>query len=102
MKRSLDEIRRNADEAHLTGSLGKTSYSLLFDVPALCEEVLRLQNALLLTRGYAVEIERDSIMSVQSMRASLIQEVVDRALGLYPPDPEQRAGDAEGEATDGE
>ena len=41
--RPLSDIRHDAEEAHLTGSLGKTSYSLLFDVPALCEEVERLR-----------------------------------------------------------
>ena len=41
--RPLSEIRQNAEEAHLTGRLGLTSYSLLFDVPALCNEVERLR-----------------------------------------------------------
>jgi hypothetical protein len=44
--RPLSEIRHDAEEAHLTGSLGKTSYSLLFDVPALCDEVERLRSLL--------------------------------------------------------
>ena len=49
--RPLGEIRHDAEEAHLTGSLGKTSYSLLFDVPALCDEVERLRAALQTAAG---------------------------------------------------
>jgi hypothetical protein len=53
-------------------------------------EIERLRAALLTARGYAAEIEADAGTSLQSLRASLIQEVVDRTLGTYPPVPGDR------------
>lgn len=48
-------------------------------------EITRLETAMRRARAYAAEIEQDAITSLQSLRASLIQEVIDRALGDYPP-----------------
>lgn len=49
------------------------------------EKIEMLSLALRQARLYAHQIGKDAITSLQSLRASLIQEVADRALGDYPP-----------------
>ena len=54
------------------------------EISRLRARIAQYETAMRRARGYAEEIEQDAATTLQSLRASLIQEAIDRALGIYP------------------